>query len=412
MAPVSIGLQNFEYRDPSTHTTATFMIFGEILHDSKLGAIGNHFTGRVGESVTPIRDGGKTHDTLKLGIPSNPTEELQILYDNQFVPLNHVYLDDCDFDKDRGVIAMSHECSEAVPAPENLGDTLNRFRVGLEKKFGPVKAEKRAVAVPVNQRFMQKRPLAHVSSPSQRESFVPQAPPSVAPVGIGGFYEPSLMPDYQSRYFALVHDKLIQHDVRDIDGNLIPAYDNLDSLAPGTVVAIMSSLYTFNIPMGPSSYKRIYCLRAHSVQVLLEADDESRAANAVSGDMPPIPAPAVAIDTNNDFQSLATKRKAATHASNEKRVQDDTPQSPRSLSTTLLPSTSMTSARNNIAENDVEKSIVLSPPEDDSDIFTAMQMDISETIHSPSPVTREQEHTVAARGGRSSTTARNKRKAG
>ena len=51
MEAVSAGLNNFEYRDPSTHAPASFMVFGEILADSRLNAIGNHFTGRPGEST-------------------------------------------------------------------------------------------------------------------------------------------------------------------------------------------------------------------------------------------------------------------------------------------------------------------------------------------------------------------------
>lgn len=50
MPAVSVGLQNFEYRDRHTNAPAKLLLFGEISSSSKLSAIGNHYQGRNDEA--------------------------------------------------------------------------------------------------------------------------------------------------------------------------------------------------------------------------------------------------------------------------------------------------------------------------------------------------------------------------
>jgi len=66
-------------------------------------------------------------------------------------------------------------------------------------------------------------------------------------VVLGAFYEPDLLPDYSSDHFALVKNKLVQHDVRDIDDHLIPAWKIEKGLRPGTVVLVSASVHVYNI---------------------------------------------------------------------------------------------------------------------------------------------------------------------
>jgi len=67
-------------------------------------------------------------------------------------------------------------------------------------------------------------------------------------VVIGGRYDPSLLPDYSPNDLALVHDKLVQHDIRNIENNLIPAWDIAKGLRPGTVIGVKAALHVYNIP--------------------------------------------------------------------------------------------------------------------------------------------------------------------
>ena len=65
------------------------------------------------------------------------------------------------------------------------------------------------------------------------------------------------MPDFNPEHFALINDKLKQHDVRRSDGELVPAWDNLRQLAPGTIVSAVATLHAFNIYTAPNVYKRV-----------------------------------------------------------------------------------------------------------------------------------------------------------
>ena len=55
------------------------------------------------------------------------------------------------------------------------------------------------------------------------------------------------MPDYVPEDFALVNNKLVQHDVTDINDRLIPAWKLEAGLRPGTVVLVSASLHVYNI---------------------------------------------------------------------------------------------------------------------------------------------------------------------
>ena len=66
-------------------------------------------------------------------------------------------------------------------------------------------------------------------------------------VCLGAFYDPNLLPDYSPDHFAFIKNKLVQHDVRDIDGHLIPAWKIEEGLRPGTVVLVSATLHIYNI---------------------------------------------------------------------------------------------------------------------------------------------------------------------
>lgn len=61
-------------------------------------------------------------------------------------------------------------------------------------------------------------------------------------IKLGALYDPNLLPDYKGPYFEHVNTKLIQHDIRDIEENLIAPWDAYEALCPGTVVLIEATL--------------------------------------------------------------------------------------------------------------------------------------------------------------------------
>ncbi len=69
----------------------------------------------------------------------------------------------------------------------------------------------------------------------------------VSPVYVGQFFEPAFLPDFSTETCQLVKDKLVQHNIRDINNELISAWKIEEGLRPGTVVLISAVLHVYNI---------------------------------------------------------------------------------------------------------------------------------------------------------------------
>lgn len=68
---------------------------------------------------------------------------------------------------------------------------------------------------------------------------------AVPKVAHGAFYDPRLNKDFGGDFFNLVQNKLVQLDVVDTDGNLIPPWEFYDALKPGTLVLLCASLHCY-----------------------------------------------------------------------------------------------------------------------------------------------------------------------
>lgn len=62
---------------------------------------------------------------------------------------------------------------------------------------------------------------------------------------VGAHYDPRVLYDFRGAGFKLMHNKLVQHDVRDVDDNLIPPWKAYEELRTGTVVLIEASIHCF-----------------------------------------------------------------------------------------------------------------------------------------------------------------------
>ena len=92
-------------------------------------------------------------------------------------------------------------------------------------------------------------------------------------VKLGGYYSPELLPDYLPHKFHLEHDKLVQHNIVDTNGELIQCWNNSIQLHEGTLLLLLVMLHTWNIPgTGREGYKNFkqvctiifYCARTNA----------------------------------------------------------------------------------------------------------------------------------------------------
>jgi hypothetical protein len=65
-------------------------------------------------------------------------------------------------------------------------------------------------------------------------------------IQLNAFYDPRLLYDYGGSLFALDKNKLQQSDIRGIDKKLIPPWKQYEALKPGTLVAVVAHINSFN----------------------------------------------------------------------------------------------------------------------------------------------------------------------
>jgi hypothetical protein len=66
---------------------------------------------------------------------------------------------------------------------------------------------------------------------------------SLADISLGAFYDPRLLPDYGGPIFRHKSARLVQRDIRNMNGDLIPPWKTYEELRPGTLVLMKVSFY-------------------------------------------------------------------------------------------------------------------------------------------------------------------------
>ena len=107
-------------------------------------------------------------------------------------------------------------------------------------------------------------------------------------------YDPDLLPDHRGDLFQHKNAKLVQHDIKDANDNLVAPWEMHDKLRPGTVVVVDSTLVCWHIPNKGLSRARkvrlthyescirvptkktipkVYQVQGHRVQILNESSE-------------------------------------------------------------------------------------------------------------------------------------------
>ena len=72
---------------------------------------------------------------------------------------------------------------------------------------------------------------------------------------LGAYYDPRLLHDHRGTIFNHTAMKLLQCDITDIDGSLVPLWEEYDKLRTGTVVLMKVTLHIFTVPVGNTTRK-------------------------------------------------------------------------------------------------------------------------------------------------------------
>ncbi|KAJ6460670.1 hypothetical protein C8R47DRAFT_915875, partial [Mycena vitilis] len=232
-------------------------IVGKILGPSQgtmMRAQGNFFA-RNGDNFQPVDDKTKIKDTIALGIPTCSTVRMHNTVVNQIICATQITTADADEFKRKGEVRTFPFIRTAKRKLDDAED--------LDNIYVPKKSED--VAVPAGKQLR----ALNLTRPILI-TFVADD------IKLGAFYEPALLSDFGGDYFNLIKNKLVQHDIRDIRGALVPPWKIYEELRPGTLVLVLVSLHCFK--MGDESNKdgrerRIYHMSAESIRVIAESDE-------------------------------------------------------------------------------------------------------------------------------------------
>ncbi|KAJ6576492.1 hypothetical protein DFH09DRAFT_804372, partial [Mycena vulgaris] len=280
------ALANLDYPDNITHAVEDWSgnhryldasgnelrvaIVGEVLGPASgtlLRAQGNHYA-RDGDR--PVDDTTKVKDVLALGIPTCATTRLYNTVLNQIICASQITDANTDEDKRKGSSPTIKNWTKASVEGRQQHDIM---MVTMQPKYGAPSA----AGAPKPKRAA-KRGLDEVDGidTAPVKSASPEVAVEPGHVKIGAFYEPSLLPDFGGDYFDLVKSKLVQHDIRDTEANLIPPWKMYEALRPGTLVLVLVTLRCFSMSDDGGKDRRqrkIYQMNAESIRILAELDE-------------------------------------------------------------------------------------------------------------------------------------------
>ncbi|TFK58512.1 hypothetical protein BDN72DRAFT_865873, partial [Pluteus cervinus] len=208
-------------------------IFGEVCgfgDGTQISAKGNHFVGTT-ENPNYITDTTRVKDTIVLRAPTDAPDSLVRVFEDQIGTLNQIRQADAELEADD---FRQYTIKEWIKGPAP-GEMQNLIVITSPPRYTVEDAPANASTVA----RIEKRThdgSVKVSAP---------VPPPEDKVRLGALYDPSVLPDYKGDLFKHRRAKLVQHDVRDEEGKLVPPWEIYSALRPGTVVLVMVTLHCY-----------------------------------------------------------------------------------------------------------------------------------------------------------------------
>ncbi|TFK59636.1 hypothetical protein BDN72DRAFT_780458 [Pluteus cervinus] len=241
-------------------------IFGEVCGSgdgTQISAKGNHFVGTT-ENPNYITDTTRVKDTIVLRAPTDAPEALVQIFEDQIGTLNQIRQADADQEADEFTQYTVKEWIKS-PAP---GETQNMIVITSPPRYSVEDNPGNTSTVPrIEKRThdgnVKAPPPVPVEDKGHRSCAFPLA------FRIGALYDPSILPDYKGDLFKHRRAKLVQHDVRDEEGRLVPPWEIYSALRPGTVVLIMVTLHCYIMGADNIKKRKVCCGASYSIRVLM-----------------------------------------------------------------------------------------------------------------------------------------------
>lgn len=198
--------------------------------------------------------------------PTSAPDHLRLLFEYQLAILNRLREDDATMEDSKG-INVTH-VSEIIRSTDDVSQP-SLIAAHLGPKYGvpahlAVVVAKNDKAKPKAKRVYAERiepsPSVPPPSTSNNNPLVTPSSKSIAldlghplsamgttEVTVGGLYDARLLPDYGGPMFEHTHSKLVQKDITDVDGELIPMWETYNKLRTGTLVLMKGRLNVYQM---------------------------------------------------------------------------------------------------------------------------------------------------------------------
>ncbi|EDQ98271.1 uncharacterized protein LACBIDRAFT_336116 [Laccaria bicolor S238N-H82] len=253
-------------------------LFGEIQPASlgtKHSALGDFYIGTK-DKPTYVTPESKVKNRFALGVPSLCPENLAMMFQDQLVALNEIVKSEQD-QEDREYLTKEWL---SPSAPGKAGDIITITSPTIYKAPQTSPSESR---VPTIKRILKRsrgssskkdEPVEVSQAANVSSSSDGQETDGVVEYKIGQLYEPNRLYDYGGNLFRNSGCKLIQHEIIDVNHNIIPPWDQYAALRTGTLVMATVTLHCFTMNVkdfnGVETGKRrkIYQINFHRLLVI------------------------------------------------------------------------------------------------------------------------------------------------
>ncbi|KAJ7648251.1 hypothetical protein DFH06DRAFT_1135694 [Mycena polygramma] len=242
-------------------------IIGEILGPSQgtlIRAQGNHYA----------RSADKVKDTIALGIPTCASVPMHNTVLNQIIAANQITTADADEFKRKGEVFFLPLFNPVMKLWTKSSSEARRQHDTMIIHMQPKYATPTAAGAPKVERTAKRKlddtdDIDAVQEPKSIDDLRVPTDLLDDEIKIGAFYEPALLPDFGGSYFNLQKNKLVQHDIRDMKGALIPPWKIYEALRPGTLVLVLITLHCFKMKDDYGKEPK----ECRSIRVLAESDE-------------------------------------------------------------------------------------------------------------------------------------------
>ncbi|KAF9057097.1 hypothetical protein BJ165DRAFT_1520501 [Panaeolus papilionaceus] len=206
---------------------------------SRFGPIGSYYP----KDNEPMNDGSSARNIISIACPSSATNTIEVAWENQtqeIARLQEVVQQKLDSPDMKGILTTTSACEVSIRVATRPIYVRNRNNDMATPSTQKPRATGKVKLTKENQHTVEIKDLTSIPTASNTQE------PKIGP---GKLYNVKHFPTYKGDFFQHTNSKILQHDVYDLNGNLVPPWRVHEVLKPG-VLALFEGVFTVWCPPG------------------------------------------------------------------------------------------------------------------------------------------------------------------